>query len=1143
MGRQAWLRVWIVSLCVIGLCAVDGGAARAQRGDNIATLSRQVTELQNAGKYAEALPLAERVAALVKARRGEASADYATALEQVAVTYFFQSRYTDAEPVYQQVLALREKANGPEHPSALAVLDSLASIYRFSNRPQLAEPLLKRTLAIRERTSGPDHPTVAIVLRNLADIEVILQNYDAADAHIRRAIALAEKINQSPSEIARMFSVVAKIELAQARIEDAERSLKRSLALHETASRTSRPDANASISHMFTLMQLSGLYQQSDRYQDSMGVSERVLAMMEKLLGPDHPTVATQLEVVASAYGLLGRYGEAEGLRKRAIAINERASGQEHLSVALSLQGLGQLYRLQERYDEAEPLLKRAMALAEKLLGTDHPGLTPYLSEIANLYRSQRRNAEAEPLFQRVLANLENAKGADPLLTGVQMISTLDSLAALNFSQGRYDQALPYFERVLALSERIFGPEHSMTGSALRGIGLQVLDQGRVDEAERYFQRALPMAEKAGRDDVGYADTISGLAMVAFKRNDWARAHEMLNQASQIYLTLDQRRGSSKVKGAANSPSVPHAEVFLMQATTAYSLAETTPALADTLRDEAFQMVQRAQSSQAAGALTQMAARFATGGGALGGLVRERQDLGAEWQGLDARLTAELSASAADRSAPREETLRKRLTTIVRRLDDLDARMTKEFPAYAALANPQPLTITDAQKYLAQNEALVVIANRLHQSLVWVVTKSDARWALAPLGEEELGREVAALRCGLDATAWKATGASSCASLLGVSLQAGQPLPFDLVRAHALYDALLRPFADILGDKHLLVAASGPLTALPLSVLVTEPPPSAVLTDAARYADVAWLAKRHATSVLPSVASFASLRAVARPSAARNTFIGFGNPLLQGPDGRNRDAWARVSCSRPPPNNVMRVAERAIPQGISKFFRGPLANVEALRQQSPLPETAEELCIVARGLGTGDRDVYLGSRATETMIKALNDRGQLADYRVVHFATHGLLSGESESLGFGAEPALLLTPPATATEGDDGLLTASEVAKLRLDADWVVLSACNTAGAAKAGAQPFSGLARAFFYAGARALLVSHWYVESDAAVKLMTGAFAEAHRNPAIGRAEAVRRAMLAVMADGSQPSSWSAAHPSVWAPFVVVGEGGAVR
>ena len=103
----------------------------------------------------------------------------------------------------------------------------------------------------------------------------------------------------------------------------------------------------------------------------------------------------------------------------------------------------------------------------------------------------------------------------------------------------------------------------------------------------------------------------------------------------------------------------------------------------------------------------------------------------------------------------------------------------------------------------------------------------------------------------------------------------------------------------------------------------------------------------------------------------------------------------------------------------------------------------------------------------------------LSDYRILAFATHGLVSGEMKGL---AEPALVFTPPESGTEADDGLLTASEIATLELDADWVILSACNTAAAdGTPGAEGLSGMAKAFFYAGARALLVSHWSVNSPA--------------------------------------------------------------
>jgi CHAT domain-containing protein len=140
-----------------------------------------------------------------------------------------------------------------------------------------------------------------------------------------------------------------------------------------------------------------------------------------------------------------------------------------------------------------------------------------------------------------------------------------------------------------------------------------------------------------------------------------------------------------------------------------------------------------------------------------------------------------------------------------------------------------------------------------------------------------------------------------------------------------------------------------------------------------------------------------------------------------------------------------------------------------------------------------------------------------------------------------AEPALVLTPPQEASPDNDGLLTASKIATLKLDADWVVLSACNTAAADGApDAEGLSGLAKAFFYAGARSILVSHWSVVSKATVKLITDAFAELQKNPEIGRAEALHRAELAML-DPNNPPEF--AHPLVWAPFILAGEGGANR
>ena len=199
--------------------------------------------------------------------------------------------------------------------------------------------------------------------------------------------------------------------------------------------------------------------------------------------------------------------------------------------------------------------------------------------------------------------------------------------------------------------------------------------------------------------------------------------------------------------------------------------------------------------------------------------------------------------------------------------------------------------------------------------------------------------------------------------------------------------------------------------------------------------------------------------------------------------------------------------------------------MEQLSELAPLPDSATEIAAIAAALGAGKGSIYLGESATEAQVKKLD----LSRYRTLAFATHGFTAGELRGV---IEPALALTPPKTPSEDDDGLLTASEIARLRLNSDWVILSACNTAAPdGTLAAEGLSGLARAFIFAGSRSLLVSHWPVDSRAAAMLTTRMLQELRKQPGIPKDEALRRAMLAVMA------SKAYGHPLFWAPFVMIG------
>jgi len=204
-----------------------------------------------------------------------------------------------------------------------------------------------------------------------------------------------------------------------------------------------------------------------------------------------------------------------------------------------------------------------------------------------------------------------------------------------------------------------------------------------------------------------------------------------------------------------------------------------------------------------------------------------------------------------------------------------------------------------------------------------------------------------------------------------------------------------------------------------------------------------------------------------------------------------------------------------------------------------LPETADELRAAAKALDASpSADVYLGKQANEQAVRTL----KLDDRRVVMFATHGLVPGDIAGL---SEPALALTPPSIAGVAGSGLLTTTKILGLRLNAQWVVLSACNTAAGVGAGAEAASGLGSAFFYAGTRALLVTNWSVHSASARELIADLFVRQGADPNLSRAEALRQAMIALldgpgMVDSSGNTVFTYAHPLFWAPYSVIGDGG---
>jgi CHAT domain-containing protein len=519
--------------------------------------------------------------------------------------------------------------------------------------------------------------------------------------------------------------------------------------------------------------------------------------------------------------------------------------------------------------------------------------------------------------------------------------------------------------------------------------------------------------------------------------------------------------------------------------------------------DEALDVIQRGTQSSAASAVNKLAVRIAANNDRLAELVRRDQDLASEAETLDKAVVAALSKQG-QRDPAAAQRGRERLAAIAAERATLQKTFASEFPDYSALSNPLPLKAKEIQSLLASDEAMVLFALADKESFVVALTRDGFAWERIPLGADAISQKVSAFRRGLDVS--QASDAS------------GKSRLFDLALANELYVTLFGQVEAIVKDKRsLLVAPAGALTALPFHLLVTEKPAAAIPEAIGGYREAAWLLKRQAISVLPSVASLKALRGFARRDQAVKPMTGFGDPLFNPADS----------------GGEKRTASRSLTSAAyTDFWRGAGVDRKMLvAALSQLPDTADELNAVAKDLGVSKSDIHLGSDASETTVK----RTPLADYRVIYFATHGLVAGDVKGI---AEPSLALSIPKEPSALDDGLLTASEVAQLKLNADFVVLSACNTIAGDRPGAEALSGLARSFFYAGARALLVTHWAVVSEAATRLTISTFDRLKADPKIGRAEALRQAMLGYLNDTSSPQN---AYPAFWGPFALIGEGAA--
>lgn len=823
----------------------------------------------------------------------------------------------------------------------------------------------------------------------------------------------------------------------------------------------------------------------ADRRAIAGAVLPQLVPLVERLLVPGEAAATVRRGGRLGPLAELARATDAAG---RPLSVEQIAEPRRLAALARAFNHAG-------RFGEAIRAHERTLVLQRAAQGPEAPATALTLAALGLNLAADGRIADARTAFLRAGRLVEAAPGQD------RRARYLLYRAAFARRTGELDAARAMAEEAVRLRDAAYGADAAETARARATLASVLADGGERDGARRLLEGALAVLDRE-RDRV--AQTFARARLAALEREagrlEPARREARLALRSARALFGD---GPTAIEFLVELGRIERAagrgEVALALLEEAARLAEA--ALADGYRhppeaiethlglllDEAaggpsdrqgrlelaWRVAQLAPPAQLALIERRAAGRLAAGELGLAEKVRALQEAEERLAALDLALGRLRLEDAAAPPAGGEAALEAGRAGLAARRKALEREIMARFPGYGALTARRVAPAEELAPLLAAEEALVRL-----------VVTPGATFALA-LGSD--GR-LAGHRAGLARAAVEEAVARLRATLgFGAGLR-----PFDEATALALNDALLAPLAaHLAGRDHLLVVADGPLQALPLGVLRLAGPDGP-----------GWLAAERAVSVLPAVTSLALARRERRPAAAAEAFLGIGDPLLAGSGGaRGALAAAAEACRE-----------------------GEPLDPRLLRALPPLPETALELRRVARALGAGT--LRLGADAREPVIRRL----PLERFRVIAFATHGLLPGE---LRCASEPALVLTPPARPRADDDGLLEASEIALLGLDAEWVSLSACNTASAGDGG-EALGGLAGAFLRAGARRVLATHWEVDSDATVELVTTTFAAHARDPEAGAARALRTAQRRLMADPRR------AHPAYWAAFTLIGDGG---
>lgn len=866
---------------------------------------------------------------------------------------------------------------------------------------------------------------------------------------------------------------------AELRLEDAE-AAERSIARAKIITPADDPAGRADL----TILKGRLAMQRSDLLR-----AEALFKEAATLAADDAERRGHALLLEAGSAALRGDGRRAEALHREALGLLRTRFGSGHPVVGRALVGLALLDAELGQPSLAADLMRQAVRIFEDAAGAASLPVAEARVELAMILRDID---DPESALQQASAAVEIFSGGS-VTAPLRAAYARSAFAFALEGVGRDVEAADSFGAALSEIERIRGPESSDLPPGLIKLAEIEARLGRTASAEARLGRARAILVK----DRAAGPRLMGAALTAeinvrLAMGDWDGA---LTSARTAVAMMRSRSSGADTACRANRTEQVAARA-LFEAVVRAGAAASGGLPRGPSFDEMFEAAQFPHLGETAATLAASAGRAGLGPTERA-LWRRQAEIRDEECALETAMVRE-RAGLGDGDATDLASLAARLARLRAEAEELQARLGMAAPS---VLEPRPVTSGELAATLGEHEAMLLqLTGRDRTHLFWIA-RDGVRYASTGMDAAALRRAVTAVR-------------------RSVALDQGarfEDLPrFPVEAAYELYQGVFAPFTgEIAAAGTVYFVPDAEMRALPPALLLRSlpewPPENG---EAAALTELDWMVRGSAVAVLPAPDALVALHRTAARTKGKLAFVGIGDP----------DIGERLPPLADGADDLMLVQPMR-PDGMAdpRFFRTMPALDDAGRELEDLARIFD---------APGHEAVVRGAAATESWVRT---SAAVGEARVLVFATHGLVAGE---FARGSEPALVLTPPRDPSAEDDGLLTTSEIATLSLSSDWVILSACNTAAGRNARAEGLSGLARAFAHAGARSLMVSHWYVPSEAAASLSVFT-AEGSTRRGLDRAQALRDAMLRVMAgeDADGQLSPRHAHPVYWSPFVIVG------